>query len=34
MGNLEDICQRMRDMVYDNGAGDNISFIVVKADAI
>ncbi|GFI19436.1 serine/threonine phosphatase stp [Lachnospiraceae bacterium] len=27
---LEDICQKMLDRVYGNGAGDNISFIVVK----
>lgn len=28
--NLESVCYRMRDMVYKNGAGDNVSLIIVR----
>lgn len=29
-GELEDICCQMRDMVYKNGAGDNVSLVIVR----
>lgn len=29
-GDLEIICREMRDMVYRNGAGDNVSLIIVR----